>query len=811
MARAAYSSDFANGTFPSPILPKEELNKPETGLQVARAIYETSIYGANSYFSIRNNLFAERRVFASGKQPIQTYLDLLGVDGKNSYANFSYHPRPIAPKFRAILVNDIMAKMEQVDCTALSQYIQQRKDDRKNEMAFKMHHGDFIQAAEKSSGMKFSDNGEDFVPETEEELDLWGELNNKEKEEELMSFGIDFILYNNDKEAIKKEVAENIVDTGMACEWTYFDARKRIRVKSIRPEYMGHSSTLTLDGRDNTYYFHLDRMALVDVRAMWPDIKEEKIYEWAYQFRGLYGNPDQLVDFIVDFDLAYTRPYDSWLVDVLFFRYKCIKEIDYSKGKDIYGNNIVEWRKIKDNPKKENFKAQIPTWYDGAWLIGAEEVLEWGEMENLIRNNEDVEDVMPGYAVYMLNNNGDMLPMSPVEYMRPSIIQADLAMLRLQNVLSVTPPPGFKMDIDAFLDLNLGTGLQKVGPLKIAEMYQQTGRVYYSGTKISGDRANQNPLEQLQSSYGDMVDNQIKIYDFEIQNIYDYLGSNKVKDGSEVPERIGANVAQGAAQAANMSTAHIYGGVVSIRERTVKACGIMLWDALANPGTNEMYIKLLGQQNADFIRYNKELTKSNYLTKITVNSSGEDLSWLYKMLDTAVQQKALMPVDAMMVKKYAQFNYEYAVRYLNFMETKRAKQAAQAQQAQAQQQQQATMDLQKQQAADKLKSEQASDKRAMIKETTKINGEHTLLIQQLINAALLEEQKEGKPIPSYVQIAINKQLQAHVLETEQQIQAMEEQLQQHDLEVMSQAQQQQMQQQQGQQGQAQPQGQPQAA
>jgi hypothetical protein len=810
MARAAYSSDFANGTFPSPILPKEELNKPETGLQVAKAIYETSIYGANSYYSIRNNIFAERRVFAAGKQPIQTYLDLMGVDGKNAYANFSYHPRPIAPKFRAILVNDIMAKIEQVDCTALSQSIQQRKDDRKNEMAFKMHHGDFIQAVEKTSSMKFSDNGEDFVPETEEELDLWGELNNKEKEEELMSFGIDFILYNNDKEAIKKEVAEDLVDTGMACEWTYFDARKRIRVKRVRPEYLVYGSTETLDMRDNTYYAHLSRLPMSEVRAMYPDIPEKKIYEWAYQFRGLYGNPDQLVDFIVVFDLDYTRPYDSWLVDILFFRYKCIKEIDYSKGKDIYGNNIVEWRKVKDNPNKTNYKAQIPTWYDGAWLIGAEEVLEWGEMENLIRNNEDVEDVMSGYAVYMLNNNGDMLPMSPVEYMRPSIIQADLAMLRMQNVVAVTPPPGFKMDIDAFLDLNLGTGLQKVGPLKIAEMYQQTGRVYYSGTKISGDRANANPLEQLQSSYGDMVKSQIEIYDKEINNIYDYLGLNGVKDGSEVPERIGASVAQGAAAAANMSTAHIYGGVVSIRERTAKACGIMLLDALANPGTNDMYIKLLGKQNADFIRYNKELTKSNYLTKITINMSGEDLSWLYKMLDTAVQQKALLPADAMMVKKYAQFNFEYAVRYLQFMETKRAKQAAQAQQQAAQQQQQATQALQAQQAQAKAMQEQASDKRAMIKETTKINGEHTLLIQQLINAALLEEQQTGKPIPSYVQLAINKQLESHVLETEQQIQAMEEQLQQHDLQMMGQAQQAQGGQQQGQ-PQQQPQGQPAAA
>jgi hypothetical protein len=801
MAEAPVAPDF-QGSFPSPLLPRSVMNLPETGYGVAAAIYETSIYGQNSYYAIRNAKFAENRTFAIGKQPFQTYVDLLGADGKISFANYDYHPRPIAPKFRDILVNDIMERMESVDCTGLSIAMQTRKDDRKNQMAFKMKHGDFIQAAEKSSGMKFSDNGEDFTPENEEELELWAQLNDKEKEELLMSYGIEFILENNKTRSLKKEVAEDLVDTGLGCEYTYFDGRKRIRIKRIRPEYLVYGSTNTLDFRYVPYIGHLERISILDVRAMYPNYPEQKLYDLAYQFRGLYGNPDNLVDFIIDYELAYTRPYDSYIIDVLFFRYKVLKTIDYTKGVDNNNNPIFEYRKSDgSNPRKQPYKAYIPTWYEGAWLVGAKDVLAWGEMQNLIRNNEDVEDVASGYSIYMLNNNGDMLPMSPMESIRSSIVQMDLAILRMQHTLATTPGNGVKIDLDAVTEIDLGSGVGKVGVMKVREIYTQTGDVYYRSSKVSGDNGNKDPVQQLLSTYGDKIKGQIEVYNFELNCIRDYLGINEIKDGSAVPERIGLGVMQGQVNAANMSTAHIYNGWVSIRTDTVKSTGVLLWDALNTPETNDMYIKLLGKENADFIRYNKEITKSNYLVKVTVNMSSKDLAWLDNLCTTSVQQKQMMPEDALMVKKYAQFNFEYAVRYLSFIEKKRAKMAQQAQMQTQQQQQQATAELQQQQQQAKAQQDDANDKREIGKVTTKTNGDHLLLIQQLINAAILENQKTGQPIPAYVQAAINKQLQSHVDDQLNQIEALENGLQEHDLTMLT-IQQQQAQQQQAQQPQA---------
>lgn len=792
---------YATGQFPSPLLPKKQMDRKETGRAVASAIYETAIYGSNSYYCIRNTQFAEQRTFAQGKQPFQTYLDLLGTDGKVSYANYVYHPRPIAPKFRNILVNDIMSRMESIDCTGLSQSIQKRKDDKKNEMAFKMVHGDFLKAAEQTTGMPLTQQ-DDFTPETEDELQLWADLNDKEKEETLMSEGIDFVLYNNDQSSIKKEVAEDLVDVGLGCELTYFDGRNRIRTKRIRPEYLVYGTTLTLNFRNNPYFAHLERISILDVRSMWPNASEKEIYDLAYQYRGQFGNPDSLVDFIVDFEIAYTRPYDSWLIDVLFFKYKVLKEIPCAKGTDIYGNKSVEWRTIKDNPAKENCPIRIPTWYQGAWLIGATDVLEWREMPNLIRNNEDVEDVSSGYSIYMLNNNGDMLPVSPMQMISSSIIQMDLAILRMQQVIATTPPNGIKMDIDAIMEVDMGKGIGKVGPMKMREIYTQMGDVYYSGAKISGDNANKNPIEQMLSTFGDKLKSYIEVYNFELNCIRDYLGINEVKDGSGVNPRLGLGVQQGQIQASNMSTAHIYGGYVSILTDTAKAIGIMLWDCLSTPTTNSMYIKLLGKENADFIKYNKEITKSNYLTKVTVNMDASDMQWLNEMCMTAVQQKAMLPDDAMMVKKYSLFNMEYAIRYLTFIQKKRAKDAAKVQQQAQKAQQEQIGQQQMQQMQAKAQTEAASDKREMAKTESKLNGEHRLSIQDLINQSLLLAQQGKGEVPVYVQNAIAKQLQAHLLEQQNQIESLENQLQEHDLAMTQQAQQQ------AQQG---GQGQPQAA
>lgn len=232
---AEKKTTYYSNVFPSPIASDEEKNTLSYGLQVAKAIFATSMVGSQSYYAVRNIKIQESRIFANGKQPFSTYLQLLGIDAKNSFTNLDYHPRAIAPKFRDILVNSIMEKIERVDCRGLSLDIKKRKEEKKNDAAFRMKEGEFIGGLQEETGIEFEDPN-DFVPANEEELDFWFQLNDKEREELLMEEGIQFVLYNNDWESIKKELAGDLVDTGFGFTRNYFDGCNRIRLGIVPPE-----------------------------------------------------------------------------------------------------------------------------------------------------------------------------------------------------------------------------------------------------------------------------------------------------------------------------------------------------------------------------------------------------------------------------------------------------------------------------------------------------------------------------------------------------------------------------------------------
>jgi hypothetical protein len=757
---AESTTKYYKDVFPSPIAPDEEKKTKAYGLQVGKSIYSTAMLGGSgtSYYASRNIKFQESRVFANGKQPFQTYLDLLGVNGKNSFINLDYHPRPIAPKFRDILVNSIMERLERVECTGLSLNLKQRKQDKKNDAAFRMKEGEFIKGLQQEAGVEFEDPNA-FVPSTEEELDLWSELNDKEREELLMEEAIQFVLYNNDWESIKKELAGDLIDTAMAWAQDYFDGCNRIRVRRVKPEMMVYGPTNTLDFRGAPYMAHVERMSITDVRAMWSHIPEKELYELCRSSIGLYGNPNDLVQYNTDFTLGYTRPYDSFVIDVLFYEYRVTKYVNILKSKDKNGNKITEYPKAGYKPTAEDkqlVKKPIPTIYAGAYLIGSDIVGFWGEQENLLRNNEDVEDLRFSYSGYMLNNDGTMLPKSPIDAMKSSIIQMDLAILKIQQHIAGAAPDGARIDIDSAVEIDLGQGIGTVGAMKLREIRMQTGDEYWSSSKQSGEQ-NRPAIEQAVHNMGDKISQFISVYNFELNNIRDYIGVNEVKDGSGVNPRIGLQVMNNQIQASNTATAHIYGGYVKILENKAKNIAARFWDTMKSADVNSMYVKLLGQKNSDFIKYRKDITDSNYDVMISVDMSQDDKQFLEMNIQEALKNKTIQLQDAVYIRKVP--NLEKAVRYLAFVEKKRKKEAMDEQleiQNNAQKNQGDIVAAQnKRKAEDQMKMDELEISKT--REKGSIEGEHQM--QKLINDALLKSMDENtKPIPAYVQALIDKQM-----------------------------------------------------
>lgn len=751
---------YYRGMLPSPMAPNSEKLSPAYGLKVAQAVFQTFMADDNSYYYRRNAEFKINRQFAAGKQPMKTYLDLLDIDEKESFIKLEYHPRPIAIKFRDILVNSIMEKVERVKCKGLSLEISERKEQKKLDAEFRMKEKDFISKIGGEAGVPF-ESEDDFTPSSKEELDLWSELNDEELEELLMSEGINFILTNNSwDDLIKKEIAESFVDTGMAFTKCSFDRGKRIVNKCIRPEQMVYGSTNSLTFDKVPYIGHVELMQVADIRIMFPGIKEEELYRMCNKKVGEYGNQGFISEWNNTFNTDHHRPYDGFLLQVLFYEYKATKYIGVLETKDSTGKKIIEY--VKDNwgengyaKDKKLTKQAIPAIYSGAWIVGSENVLTWGEQDDQLRSNEDVEDLSYSYDGYMLNNDGSMIPRSPISAMKSSIIQADLAILQLQHHMASIYPDGYNIDVDALIDVDMGAGLGKVGPMTLLKIMKQTGMNFFSGKTIKGDRRAP-ALEQNMHQIGDKLTQFMNVYNFEIDCLKDYIGLNSAKDGSGVNPRIGAQVMNNQIQSSNTATAHIYGGFIFLFGRVARGNGIRLWDTLKESSPNAMYLRILGKKNVNFIRKRKDITSSNYDVKVSIDMSDADRQFLEANIGLALQAGTIELEDAVFIRKLT--NLDLAARYLTFMQKKRKKEAQAFElelQNNAQRNQGEIVAMQQQQQAE---SQAALDRIEMQKFEEKSKLEQFVQVQKGIFDALIKSMDpNSKAIPPYLQAIMDKQ------------------------------------------------------
>lgn len=750
---------FYSDVFPSPIAPDTVKKSKAYGLAVGQAIQKSFFNGDGSYYSERNKLFKENREFANGKQDKQVYLDLLGIDGKQSFMNLDNRPRPIALKFADIMVNKIMEKTEITECTGLSQEINKRKAEKKSDAAFRMKEKEFIQGIQDQSGMKFEED-DAFTPESEEELDLWAELNDKEHEELLMEDAIFFVNANNEQESIKREIANDLVSTGMGWERNYFDGNNRIKLQRIKPEYMVYGSTQTLDFRNIPYVGHLERISIVTFRSLFPDVSEKEIYAAARSHCNSYGNASHLQDYTYEYDNAHSRPYDGFLIDVLFFEYRVTKYFNAVVSVDKRGNKTYD--RVKDGfvPKagdKKLVKRPLPTIYAGAWVVGSELLPEWGEMPNLLRSNEDKEDVRFSYSGYILNNDGSMMPKSPVDSMKSSIIQMDIAVLKIQQHMMNAAPDGARIDLDAIVDMDLGQGIGKVTAMKLREIRLQTGDEYFSSSKASGEKGLP-AISDAVHSMGDKLGQFMTTYEWELNNIRAYIGYNDATDGSSIGDRTGKGVQDTQISITNTATGHIYSGYTTIKINNDKGIALRLWDTLKQADVNSMYMRILGKHNVDFIKKRKDITSSNYDVMIAVDKTHEDKAFLENNIALALQSGLIELQDAEVVRDYAKTNKRKAIKYLAFIQKSRKKQTQKdALEAQTKaQESQGALVAQQQEIA--FQEQQRKDALEMEKEKVKAKLMMDLEHQKLVNAAVLKMMEAGgTQLPDYVKMLMTKE------------------------------------------------------
>ena len=738
----------------------------EEGLKISKFLQKAYNSG---YFSRRNKKFEKNRKFSRGKQPMQEFLDLLNVDGKEAFVNLDMKAPAIAPKFMQVIIGGFMKREEKVRATAVDPISTQRKIDDKEEAEFRMKYGKQVEAMEQEVGVRLMPKGQ-YTPESYEELELYFGLEYQLPEEVLFEKGCDYVFHENGWQVIKRKILEDIAETGLGATKVSVGANGKINIRRVVPENSFYGFSNYDDFRDVSFIGEVLSMKLVDIRNNYPDMPEEKIWQLAQKAKQY----TQTVKWDDRFRYSIDRPYDDWTVDVLDYEIKTIDSMMYQAKTNKYGNLIVEKKdkapqRLGDN--KELITKDMFVIYRGVYVLNTDTMLEWGVAKNMIKPStaKEMADAYFSYSVYM-HENLDLENMAIPERMETSIRQMTLAHLKIQQLIAKLRPSGLIIDIDSLSDINIGQA-KALSPLELQAVYDQTGNIYYKRRTEDGDSQNGIPIQEAPNSGSvSQIQQLIMVYNHYLDRLRDEIGVNEYREGAGVNPKLGLGVQQAQIQASNNATDFIYDAYLSIYQQTAFKISLLLYDS----------VQYGGKQYAEYLSPEK-VKGRQFDVKIEVLPDDKERQFLEGMIQTALSAGMMEFEDAFRIRSIK--NVKLAEMYLT--KAKKNKEKAEMEKAQRNSEMNAQVQQQsiqaKAQADAQLQQIDAQGKLAVV--STEMKMKQELSEQEFVQLALLKSYELGRPLSPEMKAVVDaffqkkqqKEMEQMMMQQQQAMQAQEEQ------------------------------------
>lgn len=554
--------------------------KKEYGLKVAQGVFSSADRNSDGYYGKRYRQWRANREFSYGTNSMKEFMDLMRIEGNNSFINIDWTPIKIAPKFVEILLGGFMNRTEVPIVKATDDVSISQKELEKQEAMFRMKNKDKIQMLEEELGEQIE--SQKFIPEDEDDLALYFDLEYRLPEEILFEQRIRKVLGDNDYNVLKRSLIRDIIDVNFAATKLYYDSNGNIRVKRCKPENMIYNVFEVENGKDISYIGEVYPMKISAIRRKY-NIDEETLFKLAQKASRELKRPENLY-WKDTYKYTDARPYDDYAVLVFDFEIKTV-DVEYSvKTENRFGNMLVVPKSGKPvAPEGQVISGEVIETkryniYHGVYVTDTDIMLKWEISPNQIRPYQNGVDVFFSYSVICPNATGGLVP-SMIEKAISPIRQMILIRLKMQQLISTMRPDGYMIDISGLRDVDLGLG-NSVEPLQLMRVWDQTGRVYWDSTGDDG-QPKAAPITPMQSNNNVLqLNTLIGQYNFELDRLREEMGISEYRDGSSLPVKTGLGVMQSQIAASNNATEYIYTACMQLLEDTCKKVSMMIWDSV---------------------------------------------------------------------------------------------------------------------------------------------------------------------------------------------------------------------------------------
>ena len=759
-----------NSSFPNQVVSEEEKSSLEYGIQVGRAIegewFQEGRSG-NRYAQSYSN-FHQLRLYARGEQSVAKYKSELSINGDLSYLNLDWTPVAVIPKFVDIVVNGMSNKSYDINTVAQDPYSTQEKSKYSQALLQDILTKDLLEEYKNKLGIDFfnTSNPAD-LPASQEELDLYMQMNYKQQIEIAEEEVINNVLQKNKYDETKKRLAYDLAVIGIGACKTQFNKTEGIKVDYVDPAYMVYSYTEDPNFEDVYYVGEVKSITIPELKKQYPNIPEEELLK----IQQMPGNSQYITGW---------GNYDQNTIQVMYFEYKTYHDQVFKIKKTDQGLEKALVKFDGYNPPESDrydiITRTIEVLYTGAKVLGNNYMLEWKLAENMTRPYADTTKVEMNYCI-----SAPRIYKGRIESMVGKICgfadMIQLTHLKLQQVMSRIVPDGVFLDMDGLAEVDLGNGTN-YNPAEALNMYFQTGSIVgRSLTQEGGMNAGKVPISELSSSSGQAkIQSLIGTYQYYLQMIRDVTGLNEARDGSMPDKDSLVGLQKMAANASNVATRHMMDSLLYIGLRTCENISLKTADIIRHPLNKNSLMNSISTFNTKTLEELVNLQIHDFGIYLQLEPEDEEKAQLEQNVQVALKTGAIALSDAIDVREIK--NTKLANQYIKLRQTQKIEreQAAQQQniQAQAQANAQASeasalAEVQKQQALtqEKVSIEQAKSQFEIQRMQTEAQIKRELMAEEFNYQMQLEKAKSGVELQKEKEIEDRKDKRTRIQGTQQ--------------------------------------------
>jgi hypothetical protein len=619
--------------FPGDNINPKLKSKKEYCLSFAKAI-DNDYNNGISYLNL-NSRFAIRglRAYGNGRQDVRKYVTLLlGIDEdkahnkttadliREGYMNINGEILSVAPKFKTL----IMQLFEEIEHDVFADAVDGFSVNTKEAAMFNLWAKKMLrQEIEEINAMiGVVEDEEPYIPESLDELSMMQQSGYfKLSTEQAIEVAIKYTLEISRWKEVKRQLIEDLFEQHLACSKTVYDpVFKKYKNKYVDIENLvvSHATGNTLD---NFYYIgEYEKISIATLKTLLDsEGHNEEFYEAiAKSVFNMYDNNRGALEFSAYNafnDVTGNYPYDSFLIYVLNCEYKTADTENYIEKTNQFGRNLIFEKKFKENDKSEKskyIKSTVEMWYKCSWIVGTEICYNYGLANDIVRPKEFQAE--SSYKIYRIPGK------SKLEQMVVHLDLIQMTYMKLQNAIAKAKPAGVAVEVNSLMNITIG--VNKLTPLEIFSIYNQTGSLLYKQTATRAFTPNNNggkPITELQGGIGNQLDEFMSIIASELNIIRDITGITQPLDATQPTSQQGLGVTEIAMTSATKALGFIYTAYIDIKERICNDT----WNKIANKisvsnEAYEVYEKNIGATNTKLLLIDKKIigdTKCNIYIK----------------------------------------------------------------------------------------------------------------------------------------------------------------------------------------------------